>query len=524
MPNATTMATGSNYFQFQNTLPGIPVALKDAGGTTREYIFGNQFTNNYLYAQQSTFTSAPNNLQTLTYPLQEPTKALQIQDTSTSNGIWSVNNPPALGYQSGINETVVTNFQVNASATYRIAAQVIIPIDNSGNFVNVWIEQNRSTSTNTFIYATPFSVNYATKTLTAGTRLTVGNNLNLDFVPNLDVTQISYDTDNAGHALIFFSFQGTSEQNYNRIFGITYNANTVYASAVTALDSFSPFCEGGYRGNIANIGYLGSANAYCVIAGSWYRQITVSIYQYTVTGTTSAVLAIVGAKISPTTTGNPRDWWVVRTGLTSWMIGRTDNANATINLFFNFVAGTSQTSGTATTTVKPAPAQFWSYDSGSRVMTGFQTNSAGSQILFNGITYAIANAGATGVTATNTTSTTYKLGTNPSYLTSSWNNTDINSAFFYPASGTSKYVIGKTYAIMDTAQTGFNINQYGGVYDYACTNENFSGYATNGTDVITLNYQAVTIGNTYGGIPSGVFITSNLVANFYKYDATPFTF
>jgi len=81
LPDATTMTKGEAFFVFYNT-SSFPIAVKDNGGTTREYLPVN-----------STYT--------ITYPATVTTKIpnagsvsrLELIDNSTAAGVWRLGNP-----------------------------------------------------------------------------------------------------------------------------------------------------------------------------------------------------------------------------------------------------------------------------------------------------------------------------------------------------------------------------------------------------------------------------------------------
>ena len=506
LPNATTMNTGVGYFEFENTIPSFPVALKDTGGTTREYLDGNKYTTD--------------GTQTILYPLQEPSRNLKIQNNATANGVWFVNNPPSLG-ASVTNQTLIATIQKVTAGNYGFGQTINIPIDNNGNFINVWVERNTDGFDNTAIFAQPYSVNYSTGVITQGTRITV-QALTTSFGNSYDIT---YDTDNAGHALLLVqSVQGNNT--FSGLYGLTYasGTNIVYSSARVALLTTSEFCDATYRGRVMNMGYLGSGSAYGIMVGAFYRQWTVAAYQYTVTGTTSAVLTAVGTTQNWAVNGTYRDFWMVRTGLTNWVHGTTTSAGVTVNYFINYTVGSSNSSGTVTSTVKPALASYWAFTTGSRVMTGFQ--SSGSKVLFGGIGYDITSPGAVGFTSSLSTTITNRLITAPTYQSTSYNSINRNiltTAWFYPTSGTSTFGFGRTYYSFDTSVAGLNISQAGGSNSFTQANSlnqfgSFNyGYAVKSDAALSLQIATNNISN---GNPVAI----DIFAMFHRFDATPFTF
>lgn len=506
LPNATTMFTGVGYFEFENTIPSFALALKDTGGTTREYIDGDKYSTD--------------NAETILYPIQEPTKNLKIQNTATANGVWFVNNPPSLG-AAVTGSTLVATFNLATAGNYTFGQIVYIPIDNNGNFICVWVELNTDTFANTAIFAQPYSVNYSTGVITQGTRITV-QALNTAFA-NGGSYQLTYDTDNAGHALLLV--QSNDDLNtYSGIFGLTYasGTNIVYSSARVALLTTGVFCDNIYRGRVSNMGYLGSGSAYGIMVGAHFRQWTLSAYQYTVTGTTSAILTAVGTTINVAVNGNYRDFWIVRTGLTSFVHGTTNTALVTANYFINYTVGSANTGGTATSTVRPALATFWSYITGSRVMSGFQASA--SKVLFGGIGYDITSAGAIGVTSAFSTTITNRLITAPTYQSTSYNSINrniITTAWFYPTSGSSTFGFGRTYYSFDTSIAGLNITQAGGSNSFTKSNQlngKSVGYAVRSDAALSLSSVPVNLSNSSTPVSISIFST------LHRFDATPFTF
>jgi hypothetical protein len=195
---------------------GLALAIKDSGGTTREFLqSGGKYT-------------------------------LSITSTATSTGVWYFNNSPILipiGEQQSV--LIPRSSYMTATASTRTSQGLFVKLDST-NFAYVFCENVEGSNPGGSTYAKLFTVNPATGAFTAGNRVTL---IGAHSVP------YSYDTDNAGHALVA-CHRSFPSGNLCDTFGLSVSGGTLYASAVNT------FNTGGDGVNGSWVAYLGSNSAY----------------------------------------------------------------------------------------------------------------------------------------------------------------------------------------------------------------------------------------------------------------------
>ncbi|CAB4121115.1 hypothetical protein UFOVP7_41 [uncultured Caudovirales phage] len=265
MPDMTTLPVGQGYFVISNET-GMPLAMKDSGGTIREFLPAN---GEYQ---------------------------INITSVATATGVWYFNNSPVLVGDSQALSTFIprSSYMANTALAFN-GYNYLVTLDST-NFALVWAEQ----STNN-VYAKLFTVNSSTGAFTLGNRVTVTTGSSTGY--------FDWDTDNAGHALI--GFVGS---NALSTCGLSVSGGTLYASAVNSIG----FGAGASVQNI-NVAYLGSNSAYAVICqhdtGACTAAAT-AIRGCTVTGTTTVTMTQSASNSDVAATGN-----AVRTSLTTFIAG-----------------------------------------------------------------------------------------------------------------------------------------------------------------------------------------------------------
>jgi len=266
LPDMTTLVTGQGYFVI-STETGMPLAIKDTGGTVREFLpSGNEYS-------------------------------LNITSVATSNGVWYFNNAPVLVGDSVPFGTWVarSTYMTTTTANLVDSSLKIVTLDST-NFALVFTEVST-------VYAKLFTVNTSTGVFTAGNKLTIAASSNS--------TTFGWDTDNAGHALIMFAGASGNVSTC----GLSVSGGTLYASTVNNA------ALGGATGENSAfmVAYLGSNSAY---ATGWTYNTgpcsagNAAIRGATVTGTTTVTMTQ-----SASNSTSAIDINYVRTSLTTFIMG-----------------------------------------------------------------------------------------------------------------------------------------------------------------------------------------------------------
>jgi hypothetical protein len=270
----TTCTKGSGYFVFYNT-SSYYVAIKDTGGTIREYLYPSS---NNTYAN-SPISGVP----------------LNIEDTSTANGVWHLQNPIVAGASAFANYTTTTGLSITANlyTITKISSTQFLMLGNIG-------------SPNATYYAQLLTVNLSTKAVTLGTAINLGNDGGGNAYLTSSMVASSNGTDKG---VLLFSNRGLSSAyaSYVRIAGYAIVSGTLYVSGVTtvltgtATDNNSP----SYGGVL----YTGSNDCFVVwsyLAGS-NSDASFTAHKVTVSGTTVTLTAASGG-VNFGTLGSSNGW------------------------------------------------------------------------------------------------------------------------------------------------------------------------------------------------------------------------
>jgi hypothetical protein len=451
LPDMTTLTKGSGYFFFFNTSI-YPIAIKDTGGTIREYL--PPFTG----GPTSTTSSVP----------------LNIEDNTTANGVWHLNTAIYSG-NFDTNDGVSTSLTINASA----GAVSIIQV-NSTQFLFLYVAVKTA-------YVKLATVNTSTKAITFGVETTVytwGSNNTLN-----NIIGESNLVDRGVFAIATYNGASTTQANGLFLVGFAIVSNVVYVSAATSAVT-----------NTASTGMTLKALYYTKFS-NWFVSFSqntggsapatnimyASAYQVNVAGTT---VSLTGATSNNLNYGT--SLITSPTGYTSWV---AETSTQTTPKFINFDTGTTTLSSAARTGQTTTMTQYLGVVSDANNATwSLIVNNAGTKII-NGQTYAVvSNVGTATVTAATTTinakdfsAKSYtELANNP------LNVAPLQSGTYYPASSSNWIGIDATnkfYMNIDPSNANFNINF--GVFD---TNGTF--FVSDTSTIIIFNTNTVSTSTT----------------------------
>jgi len=333
MPDMTTLTTGQGYFVISNET-GLALAIKDTGGTIREYL---PSTGSYT---------------------------LNITSTATTTGVWYFKNSPSLfAIYSGPSTLIPrSSYMVAPSDLTKSTSGVMVRL-NSTNFAYVYTETSQTAT-----YATLFTVNTTTGAFTVGNKITV--------VATTYNGTMSWDTDDAGHALVAITVGTTLGT-----FGLSVSGGTLYASAVNTVS------VGSYNASGPYVAYLGSNSAY--LYGCQFTQETgccgVNYSTYirggTVTGTTSVTYTQSASNTNFAVAASS-----VRTSLTTFIIaGRYVSCTPSANTFTQGARTTASDAESAGAN-RISGQQGWTYCTGKILQNGSVydvTNAGTASVLAN---------------------------------------------------------------------------------------------------------------------------------------------
>jgi hypothetical protein len=407
LPAMTTLTTGAGYFVFYNTSI-YPVALKDAGGTIREYLLPSQTGN-----------------QTTLSPVQGA--SLVIEDISTSNGVWHCQNPTAV---------VAGNFlgYVNSTPTPPTTTAFISNI--------TWIGSNYflviATDSSTTLRACLGTLDTTTKVMTFGAFTTVttaaANQINLRYV---------CDSNGSDRGIISTSlyFNSTGQGAAYRALGFAVVSGTLYFSAASTWSGVTSGGFGGDNGGGNSCQYAGADSAFLIGSGSIANtsyQLTIRGFTVGVAGTTVTLTAATGTY---TTSNTAADYYSISfTSPSTMVMDRNTSTASPAFLSYNTATNaitsgtrTSQTSRIAGSNLLPNVFEF-GYDAYwvNAAMKWVFSTSGGKLFTFN---YAnvVTNPGTATVTVATTTFNIKSFGSK-SYITEGAGSLNITSVYIASAS------------------------------------------------------------------------------------------
>ena len=389
LPDATTLTLGSAYFTFFNTSQ-YPIAIKDNGGTIRELLLPNS-SNTYL----------------------------KLQENSTTDGVWHIENPTTVGYSVAPGYTNIGG-TTNLQAGYAISSIIKI---NATQYIALTSNTNLAQN----VYAKLFTVNLSTKAVTWGNQITLytnGGNYTQEWAT---VVGDSNGVDR-GLILIGQSYYGTSTAAL-RVIGFAVVAGTLYVSSTA-----TPFTTGSvsYPKTMGSAMYTGANNAFfCFFAetGGNGRNAFATGYTVTVASTTVTITQATGSISYALVSSN--DWYCSPTSLTTWVVDTNIASNpryVSYNTSTNTISGgtrTSQTTriaGSLIPTFSGNSQQYGNYGNGVNPViypglgaNNLITSSTGIMCYLTGNPVTVTNPGTATVTVTSGASITYKSNSSKNY-------------------------------------------------------------------------------------------------------------
>jgi predicted nucleic-acid-binding Zn-ribbon protein len=471
LPDATTMTLGSGYFEFYNASI-YPIAIKDNGGTIREYLYPN--TSNTSYN-----TVNP-------VPVGSNTSTLSLQENSNANGVWHIEKTTLSAYSSLASYvlTTISNTGTTFSGLIRVNSTSFIALSYTSVSAGSW-------------YAKLFTYNPSTKTFTAQNSVTLAT-----CAANYAPFYISGDSNGVDRGVIFIgmSYAGSQQSNINgRSLGFAVVSNTLYVSGLTTVINQSATSQAAWYGEVQ---YVGSNNAFFVFAYSSGYGSAATAFTVGLSGTTVTTSQCTG---SLTYTANGNSYWIAApTSLTTWVVDPLLSSVSgryyiSYNPSTNVMSGGSRTS--QTTIIIPTYTNATYATQSGYGRSFFVVNSASTKIILTdtywsrSVCWAVTNAGTATVTVTDSTYT-IKPYAGKNY----GSGTGINVSDVYIISASEYLVVDQitnTLYSLDPTNANFNIN--------------FSAYKVNGTNYLTSSTNILGIS----------ILSTSLSANQYTL-ATPF--
>jgi len=426
LPDATTMTKGNAYFVFYNT-SAYPIAVKDNGGTTREYLPVN-------IASTSPNTGA--------------VSSLELIDNSTANGVWRLGLPIIAANFS--DSTVwtgtwdLTKFNSNNYANWgliRVSATTALALyTSSTNQRQVYgraITFNASTKTVTYGSVETLIWTHPT---TTSAWISVNANSASSYAPYYQFPNVA--TNGSDRGLIIFNSSTSNGQystapvsGYTGYCGFAIVSGEAYFSTVDQFtgNTATGGVSGAYTQWYGNPYYSGSNNAFLTYAigyahaNSGRNNVNSNMRAYTVGVSSTTVTLTAGTGNSDVNTSVDITYFLTSSpkAHTTAVMSAT-NFNGTYNSTYgNYISYSPSTNtitsgarspnviwGTASPYVSPIASNDYGYTAPSAQKSW--GNTAGT-IVGNvnnslvGTTYTIANGGTSTVTSTTpNTTVTYK--------------------------------------------------------------------------------------------------------------------
>lgn len=416
LPDATTMTKGAGFFVFYNT-SSYYVAIKDAGGTIREY----------LYPSASAVQGV----------------TLVLQENADANGVWHIQNPISAG---GSNTTLYQTTTFNPGGTPD--ALTVIQVTATQYVFLSWLSGYNN---NASLRATLGTINLSTKAWTFGSTTTLVTNSGTARFQSIGGDSNGVDRGIIGAWIGTVNVANTGSW---QAWGFAIVAGTLYFSGSTSVWSL------GGTTNIQNFGgtwYAGADNAF-LYYGSNYNSVYNAIltaFKVNVTSTTVTLAQCTGS-LSYADGGGPY-WLFCPTSKTTCVIDRsnaTSPSYATYNSSTNVMSGGSRTTQT-TQIVGNLMSNFGSGNGQNIILT----NSTGTKLFLNNASttcFTIANPGTASVTVATGATYNYKAFPSKSYSTQS---TAVGFNSYYVVSSTSYQVLaGNNLLNCDPTNANFNFN------------------------------------------------------------------
>ena len=403
LPDMTTCTKGNGYFVFYNT-SSYPIALKDAGGTIREYLYPSKSGSPIVAV------------------------SLNIQENSTANGVWHAHNPISAGI-----------FPANTytSFTSAVSGDTLDTIVQCGPTYYIFLSRQSNTGT---CYAKLGTLNLSTKAMTFGSSITLSG------TANTWAYNGGFGESNGVDKGILAEFWGVNPGGGTmRYWGFAIVSGVLYVTTGTNAFSGSSATVGNAYGTLVYSGndcFLGFNRT---LTGSYTNNNANAVgYKVTVSGTTVTLTAATGSGISYAASGSTGVYWFgTYTSKTTLAVDQTGGSNPR---YVSYDTSTNTLSGgtrTAQTTMIAGNVMSMNYEGFSNATKFILPNNAGTKIINYTQVTAVTNVGTANLTAANTT-LNFKSFASKSY-----------------ASVSSGFSIVATYAVSSSNYTGYDgVNQY----------------------------------------------------------------
>jgi hypothetical protein len=442
LPDMTTLTAGSIYFVFYNT-SAFALAIKDAGGTVREYIAAN----------------------TVGY--------LNVQDITTANGVWHILNPISAG-------SVVASDYSTSTITY------------TGNFAGIFrVGDNKfilCSSSGTTGYVSLMTLDSSAKTITVGSETNLG-------VVTMTGGGFSFDSNGVDKGVLVWRGSAQVSQTHTfRVFGLAIVSGSMYLSTVQTISQTAGSTNAGSTS--ASVAWCFADDVFLVNAqisgtgnGGWTSNYLGYIYKVTVSSTTVTLTSGTGSGVSLGGSGSSgNSTGIYRTGKSTFAL---DNVATSGRYYLNIVTSTNTiTSGSRTSQTALYDTIYSSSVSSSNDSLTYIFNGATPTkfITATGNSLSVANGGTATVTVTGSQTYSFKSAPAASYSTGS---AAVSITTLYPTSSSSYVIWDYTNSklnVCDPSNSNFNFNQAGfttGSYSY--------GYFTTSTSLALMSVSGTTL-------------------------------
>jgi hypothetical protein len=399
LPDMTTLTKGSGYFYFYNTSL-FSIAVKDAGGTIREYLQPCQ-----------NLGSAPTQI---------PSLPLNIEDISSANGVWHIQDSVSAGSYNTNTSGVFTAYTLPGTA-YLYQTYCII---NSTQFL---IAYASSIGGNAGIpYLQLVTIDTSTKALTFATPVSLGSVGSLNRIQGINID--SNGSDRGLVSVITDQFQSNTAATGTRHYGWAVVSNVLYVSTSQFGPSFSDGMGSTTAGSFCQ--YSGSSNWFISCsgkAGTLGTNYYAYAYQVNVASTTVTLATATGNGANRASAGGSGTYYNVSPTSQTTFVAETNSG--TNPSFINFNTGTNTISvGARTSQTTPIANTLIPMITSGQGRNLILMNSSGSKMLYGvpsevaysttngGYCVAVANTGTATVTVSFTTAT-YKNFASKNYAT-----------------------------------------------------------------------------------------------------------
>jgi hypothetical protein len=486
LPDMTTCTKGSGYFVFYNT-SAYSVAVKDTGGTVREYLYPSVGTYN-----GSPISGVP----------------LNIENISTANGVWHLQNPISAG-SFGTSTAVTTAVTFTSIAN---SSLWIIPISPTQYMFFAY-----DNATGLTPYVKLGTLNTSTKAFTFGSQTTLSAINSLHTASGLGFV---IDWNGTDRGLIAFQLRSNPGTAMNTdVYGFAIVAGVLYFSSRVQISNGSSATNFNY--NTPTVIYSGSNNGFVIVSycysGGAYNSYNISAYTVGLSGTTVSLTAATGNGITDNNSSS-YPYAVAPTSQTTFVM---DDTNNTIKKWCNYNSSTNTlTSGSRTsqTTIITTASggglisSTYNQKNSSFIIAGSGANAG--KYMYNNSIYTVTNAGTATVTVTSP-SVNIKAFPAKSYasITALDANTSIQSPIsVWSVSSSSYNILGSSLTAIyntDPTNANWNFNQASITLPVPASSV-FSGYISSTQVAYIYSTSVTTVGANINAIivnPASPFVS-----------------